>query len=394
MATETRDVLGTAAYVKSFDPSGRTLRVTASTEALDSHGTVIDQGSWSLGRARRNCPVFFNHDQRALPIGFADEFLVAGGELSATLHIAPREGNPLAEQVWRLVEHGSLRAVSVGFFPGEVARDKRDGADVVVLRGNELLEISVCGIPSNPETVAKVRARALEAAESPMPKTDMTLLVPAEAVKAAREILSDAIAAEMAADPEVQADAAALSISDVLDEVRADKLAPKVTPLFDAASVPAEYCLRGDLEAAQAEARAHLTAVGRLAEERDALRVEVEGWTHRVAQLEGEARQLATKIEGLERSALYAAHADKLTPALRARMDGKPVAEVRADLEAMPTLALRERLTQAGGATGAGAKRFEEYTPAEQARLYHDQPELFRALHADWDARGRPTKRA
>ena len=75
---------------------------------------------------------------------------------------ASAKANPLAEQVWQSVQERTLRAVSVGFKPREVRKETRDDKDVYVLSDNDLYEISVVPIPSNPEALTRMKALATE----------------------------------------------------------------------------------------------------------------------------------------------------------------------------------------------------------------------------------------
>jgi len=160
-------MLGRGLELRSFDKTSRHVEFVASTDAVDSYEEIVEQ-DWQLERYRANPVVLFGHDSRDLPIGKATfcEVVQRNGrmQLECTIQIASAKANPLAEQVWNSIEEGTLRAVSVGFIPGEVRAEKRSGRQVLVLSKNELIEISVVPIPANPEALAKMKAKAFAAA--------------------------------------------------------------------------------------------------------------------------------------------------------------------------------------------------------------------------------------
>jgi HK97 family phage prohead protease len=146
--------------VKALADQKRSVDVIASSAALDAYGEIVVQ-DWNLDRFNANPVVFFGHDSRGLPIGSASDVRVEGGKLMATLNLVDAQANPLAEQVWQSIKQGSLRAVSVGFRAGAATTIDLNGKQVIALSGNELLEISLVGIPANPEAVA-IAAKSLE----------------------------------------------------------------------------------------------------------------------------------------------------------------------------------------------------------------------------------------
>ena len=139
------------------DDEERTASFVASTKAMDADGDVVEQ-VWRLERYRSNPVVLFAHDSRSLPIGRATSIEVVGGRLEATVQFASKEANPLAEQVYRSVQEGTLKAVSVGFRPHEVRQEMREDKTVLVLSDNELFELSVVPIPNNAEALRKHKA--------------------------------------------------------------------------------------------------------------------------------------------------------------------------------------------------------------------------------------------
>ncbi len=147
--------------VKSINRDSRSVDVLASTDTLDSHGDIVEQ-SWDLDRYRSNPVVLFAHDHKSLPVGHADLVRVEGGALMARLNFVDEKANPIAEQVYQSFVQGSLRAVSVGFVPRHVrVEHDENGKQLFVLSDNELHEISAVPIPSNPETLGRMKQRAI-----------------------------------------------------------------------------------------------------------------------------------------------------------------------------------------------------------------------------------------
>lgn len=145
----------------------RAIAVTASTDAIDSWGEVVDQ-SWDLSRYERNPIVLWQHD-RCEPIGTAENVRIEDGALKATLVLAPEGVTEDADKAWALIEAGILRAVSVGFVPRDIRYEKRNGVEVAVLANNELREISIVSLPANPDAVIEARVKRAETQRQQLP---------------------------------------------------------------------------------------------------------------------------------------------------------------------------------------------------------------------------------
>src|SRR5437016_2130307 len=148
-----------AVQCKALDDGSRAVDVVASTDAEDLQGEVLVQ-DWSLTRYLANPVVLYFHNwitsepEDTLPVGFATNVGVVEGKLRATLNFVEANASELAERCYQGFRQGSLRAVSVGFRSKLGRMETRDGRDVYVLSGNELLEISVCPIGMNSDAVA------------------------------------------------------------------------------------------------------------------------------------------------------------------------------------------------------------------------------------------------
>jgi len=147
-------------HFRALREESREVDFVCSTESVDSYGSIIKQ-NWDLRRFKQNPVVLWAHESRELPVGQASNTRVEKDALVATIKLATAKANPHAENVWQSILEGTLRGLSVGFYPREVRFEKHDDVEVMVLDDNELLELSVTPIPSNPEALAKLRSRAL-----------------------------------------------------------------------------------------------------------------------------------------------------------------------------------------------------------------------------------------
>ena len=155
--------------LRATDEEKRMVEFVASTGAVDTYGTVLPPDMWNLSRYARNGVVGYQHD-----IYYSDdpdnvigrgEAYTANGELLIRIYFEPAELNPKADKVYRKVLFGSINAVSVGFratAPGHWGR-KADGEDpeVYYYNGQELMEVSVVNVPSNPDAVKRSAAEEL-----------------------------------------------------------------------------------------------------------------------------------------------------------------------------------------------------------------------------------------
>jgi HK97 family phage prohead protease len=184
MKTKTANLLRAIALLgaletRAVDSEARAIDVIASTDAEDGHGTVVEQ-SWDLKRFKANPVVLFEHGyaggflggkaEEKVPIARAEKVRVEEGKLKARLVFPAAGRHALADEVWNALEDGRLNAVSVGFRPGKVTREELEGGrERYRLSKNVLFEISVVGLPSNPECVAE---RSILSAMVDLPSCD------------------------------------------------------------------------------------------------------------------------------------------------------------------------------------------------------------------------------
>jgi HK97 family phage prohead protease len=333
--------------VRALREDDRSIDVVASTDAVDRHDEVVEQ-VWQLDRYRANPVVLYAHASRELPIGQASGVEVEGNALRATLRFVTAEANPLAERVWQSLKQGSLRAVSVGFVPHSFRFEVIDDREVLVLSDNELVEISVVPVPANPDALASMRARALDARKPPAPRapsqgdTMKSVLVALGLAESAHE--SDALAATTR-----------------LRESQREVLA-----------------LTGKDSFAEALGVLHAWRAG--AQQTETLAADVQSLRAQIEQ-----RDRAGMIEQARRDG-------KLAPTLLAWAEAQPLDTLKSFLAAAPrvvpgTKAIEPAPPAAAPTAAAASKPWEQLTPMEKHALHASNPDLFSQLRAEWKLR-------
>ena len=146
-----KDYLIQAEYPE--DDESRVVTFTASTANVDRTGDIVVQSGWKLDRFLQNPVVLWGHDSSRLPVGHAKNVRFVDGNLTMDVDFTPREIQVFADTVFQMVKRGDLRACSVGFQPLKwawVEEGDRFGIDFLE---SELLELSICSIPANPEAL-------------------------------------------------------------------------------------------------------------------------------------------------------------------------------------------------------------------------------------------------
>jgi hypothetical protein len=154
------------AEIRAKSEGSRMVTFVASTYDKDRHGTILNQKNWNLDNFNANPIIGYQHnvygDDMCNPpnpddqLGYGRAY-IEGDELLIDITFEPAEINPLAEKIFKKIQFGSLNAVSVGFMPlkdekGNHGEQREDG---FYFHGQELLEVSVVNIPSNPKALKK-----------------------------------------------------------------------------------------------------------------------------------------------------------------------------------------------------------------------------------------------
>lgn len=143
----------------------RTLRFCFSDETIDRSGDKIDQSGWDLKNFLANPVALWAHSYSAPPIGRASDVGVVGTRLMGDITFASVDEYAFADTIYRLVKGGYIRTVSVGFNPIEYSfvneKDRPFGID---FKKQELLEISPCPVPCNPNALIAAAAKGIDMA--------------------------------------------------------------------------------------------------------------------------------------------------------------------------------------------------------------------------------------
>ncbi len=132
----------------------RIYEFTASTSTQDRDGEVIDAQGWDLKNFKKNPVIMYAHDYRSLPIGKAPRvWISADGKLKNTVEFPPEGTYEFADIVERLVDTGYLKTESVGFIPKKWEDGDGEKAPKRTYTKQELLEISLVPVPSNPDAL-------------------------------------------------------------------------------------------------------------------------------------------------------------------------------------------------------------------------------------------------
>lgn len=140
---------------------GRTFRFIASDENPDSYGDIVRVDGWDLKRYKRNPIVLFGHSS-SMPIGHTSKIGVEGKQLISDIKLAEEGTSDFIDTLFKLMHQRIVRAVSVGFRntvpPNLIRDDKNDRILGFEFVGQELLEISVCSVPANPNTLSVAKS--------------------------------------------------------------------------------------------------------------------------------------------------------------------------------------------------------------------------------------------
>jgi len=373
-----------AARVKA-GTAARTVDVVASTDCVDRQGDVLIQ-DWDLSSYEANPVVLYSHNmfyncepEDTLPIGFATDVRVEGGKLLATLNFVDEKASPMAELCYQGYLQGSLRAVSVGFRSKKGRMETIEGRDVYVLSGNELLEISACAMPANPEAVAEERAKSLDALNAIVKSSGGTTKEQTPRATANQETTTMSFAVIAA----VLGLATTATEADVLGAVKSQSAASAAN------EQRARIIEKSVLEATGA--KSFDEAIGVIAAGQEAVK--------QLAVVEKSAAEAKIEAEKTEKAALIAKGVaeHKLTPALKTWCETLPVATVKGFLASAPTIAAlagantgdakATDATEANAEVSVGDKKWEQLTAAEKHDLHFGNKAQYDALKADYTRR-------
>ena len=134
----------------------------------DRFGDVVEIEGWDFANFIRNPVALFNH-MATFPVGTWTNIRVGDKALRGDLVLAPKGISSRIDEIRGLVEHGILRAVSVGFKPlssrpVDATRNDPFGMAPQVYTKAELVECSLVSIPANPNALAVAKSLNISAA--------------------------------------------------------------------------------------------------------------------------------------------------------------------------------------------------------------------------------------
>jgi HK97 family phage prohead protease len=148
---------------QAVDGATRTKRFVFSDATVDHAGDSIEPKGWDLSIFKRNPVSLFAHMSWEPPIGRASNVSVQNDQLVGDIEFAEAEVYEFADTIYRLVDGGFMKAVSVGFKPKEWAftndKNRPYGID---FKKQTLLEISICPVPCNPNALGEARSIGID----------------------------------------------------------------------------------------------------------------------------------------------------------------------------------------------------------------------------------------
>ncbi len=137
----------------------------ASTSDPDRHGTVLNQKGWKLKNFNANPIIGYQHNLYGDMCNAPDPDDVIGKgrayieDAELLVDVVFDSENEKAQTIKSKVQRGFLRTTSVGFIElgeGNKGNDKKDeDPNLYYFKGQELLEMSIVNIPSNPNAKKK-----------------------------------------------------------------------------------------------------------------------------------------------------------------------------------------------------------------------------------------------
>jgi HK97 family phage prohead protease len=142
--------------------SDRTLGFTISTGVVDRDQDCINPKGWDFAHYQRNPVVLWSHKAEELPIGKTIDIGRDDHRLYASVEFLPGgygAASDLADCVYRMAADGFISATSVGFrpikwdFSNDPERDGGGWMPGIDFDQQELVELSLVSVPSNPEAL-------------------------------------------------------------------------------------------------------------------------------------------------------------------------------------------------------------------------------------------------
>lgn len=128
------------------------IEMIGSTEAVDRDGEVLSMDGWDLKNFKKNPVVLESHNYWEPAIARA-RVQIKDKKLMFKIEFPPEGVHPRADLFKKLYKMGFMKASSVGFIPRNWELGDGDKTPRRTFTEQELLEISLVTVPSNPEAL-------------------------------------------------------------------------------------------------------------------------------------------------------------------------------------------------------------------------------------------------
>jgi len=148
--------------IKAADISTRTLLMTGTDETKDRDGDITTYKGWKLENFYKNPVFLWAHNYESVPLASIQRIIKRAKSKRLDFMMKfPTEGlNPFADMILELYAEKVINASSVGFIPTKwESLEDEEGGDRLfygppkMFTEKELLELSGCAVPSNPNAV-------------------------------------------------------------------------------------------------------------------------------------------------------------------------------------------------------------------------------------------------
>ena len=139
--------------IKDVDDDERIIRILASDESIDRDGDIIRAKGWLTENFIKSGSIIYGHDPSNLPLARPLSAEIVGKKLYINAQFAAEGTSPFNDAVYSLIKQKIVRGVSVGFMGNEYS-DIETGREFTK---QELLEVSVVPVPSNPNAMALIK---------------------------------------------------------------------------------------------------------------------------------------------------------------------------------------------------------------------------------------------
>lgn len=158
-----KELFGSYAITKGVDLEKRTLSIRGSDETRDRDGDIITVNGWVVENYLKNPVFLWAHNYTSVPLAATRKLVkkkVPFPHLEfRDVTFPPKGVHPFADMILELYGLKIINACSVGFVPMEWEKIEDDDNETKAGWSNrrftkqELLELSGCGVPSNPNAL-------------------------------------------------------------------------------------------------------------------------------------------------------------------------------------------------------------------------------------------------